>query len=112
MLEGRIYGDPARWVESQHLIEQIDSVWVGWEDLAGAVVCLGELAVEVDFWLIWEVADVLLGARGTNALERLLIRRAKLLDDLVELVDIILTLEEWTSTKQLCQNTSYGPYID
>ena len=34
------------------------------------------------------------------------------MEDLIELIDIISTLEEWTSTKQLCKDTSYRPYID
>jgi hypothetical protein len=32
--------------------------------------------------------------------------------DLVELVDVISALEEWTSTEELCEDASNRPHVD
>jgi hypothetical protein len=34
------------------------------------------------------------------------------MEDLVELINVISTFEEGTSTQQLCEDTSYRPHID
>ena len=68
------------------------------------------------FWsypvFIWQVAHVFLGARGANPGERLLVGSSKKVEDLVKLVDIVATLEEWAAAQELGQNTADGPNIN
>ena len=102
MLEGGLDGNPGRGVEGQHVVEQVERIRVG----------VGEEGLEGSLGHEWKIADVLLSSGGANAGQGFLIGSTKNVEDLVELIDIISTLEEWTSTKQLCEDTSYRPHID
>ena len=89
VLEGRLDGDPGRGVEGQHVVEQIERVWVG----------VGEERLEGSLGHEWEVADVLLSSGGANAGQGFLVGSTKNVEDLVELIDVISPFEERASTK-------------
>ena len=61
---------------------------------------------------MWQVSNVLLCTGRADAGEGVLVWRPKEMEDLIELVDIIPTFEEWLTAEKLCQDTSYGPDVD
>lgn len=82
------------------------------QEVQGVRVGVGEELREWSLGHEWQVAHVFLGSWRANTREGLLVRCTKDVEDLVELIDIISTLEERTSAKQLGKNTSYGPDIN
>lgn len=61
---------------------------------------------------VGEVAHVLLGAGRADAGEGLLVGGPEDVEDLVELVDVIATLEEGAAAEELGKNAAYRPYIN
>ena len=90
VLECGFDADARGRVEGEHLVEQIEGVGVG----------LGEEPGEGDFVGVWEVADVFLGAGGTNAGEGFFVGSAEEVQDLVELVDVVTAFEEGTAAEE------------
>lgn len=88
VLERRLNADAARRVKGKHAVQQIQRVRVGGGEELGERL-LGHEG---------QVPDVFLGSRGPYPRERLLIRCAQHVQDLVELVHVIPTLEEWPPT--------------
>lgn len=84
------------------MVQEVQCVWVG----------VGEQGWEWSLGHVWEVADVFLSSGRSNATESLLVGCTENMKDLVELIDIISTFEEWASSKQFCKNASNGPNID
>lgn len=102
VLEGGLDGNSGRRVKGQHLVEQVERIGVG----------VREEGLEGSLGHEWEVANVLLGSGRANAGQGLLVGGTKDMEDLIELINIISTLEEWPSTQKLCKNAAYGPDID
>jgi hypothetical protein len=102
VLERRLHGDPGRRVECQHVVEEVERVGVG----------VGEERLEAPLGHEGQVADVLLGPGRTDAGQRLLVGRAKDMEDLVELINVVSALEERASTEQLREDAPYRPDID
>lgn len=102
VLKCLINADTARGIKSQHTVQQVKGVGVG----------IGEQAGEGLLGHEREIAHVLLGTRRSDAGQSLLVRSAEDVQDLVQLVDIVATLEEWSSAKELSEDTSHRPDID
>ena len=102
VLQRRLNGDPLRWVERKHLVKQIQRVRVG----------AAEERLERHLLHVREVPDVFLSSRGANSRKSLLVRRAQVVQNLIKLVDVVSSLEEWLASKQFRENTAYGPDID
>jgi hypothetical protein len=71
------------------MVEQIERIWVG----------VGEERLEGSLGHEWQVADILLGSGRANAGQGFLVGSTKDMENLVELIDVVSTLEEWASTK-------------
>ena len=97
VLEGCLDGNSTRGVEGEHVIQQVQSVRVGVREQAGE----GALGHE------GEVAHVLLSSWRADAGERLLVGRSEDVEDLVELINVISTLEEGSAAEQLGQDAPY-----
>jgi hypothetical protein len=102
VLEGGLDGDSRRGVECQHLVQQVQRIWVG----------VGEEGLEGSLGHEREVAHVLLSSGRANPGQGLLVGGTEDMKDLVELVDVISALEEWASTEKLCEDASNRPHID
>ena len=76
--------DPARRVKGQHAVQKIQSVRVG----------VRKQGLEGHARHVGEVPDVVLRARRSDARQRLLARRAQVIQDLIELVYVVATLEK------------------
>ena len=59
-----------------------------------------------------QVADVLLGTRRADAGKRLFVGSAEDVENLVELVDVVATLEERATNKELGENTANRPNVN
>ena len=75
-------GNPLRRVKVQQLSKEIES------EVAGT----GEQSVERYARSYGERTDVILGTRGTNATERIFRWSTKVMQDLIELVDVAIQL--------------------
>jgi hypothetical protein len=54
-----------------------------------------------------EVADVVLGAGGTDAGEGFFVGGAEVVQDLVQLVDVVAALEEGLAAEKFSQDAAY-----
>lgn len=88
--------DARAGVEREHLVQQVQ----------GVRVCVGEETVEGDLGHEREIAHVVLCSRGADSGESLFVRRAEVVEDLVQLVDVVATLEEWPATEEFGQDTA------
>ena len=102
VLKSLFNGDAAGWVEGEHAVEKIESVRVG----------VGEETCERYLRHKWEITDIVLGSWGANAGKCFFIRRAEVVENLIELIDIITTFEEWSTTEEFGEDTANGPNID
>ena len=102
VLESFLNRDAGRGVEREHAVEEVEGVGVR----------IGEQLLEGLLGHERQVAHVLLGTRRTDSRQCLLVGCTQNVQDLVELVDIVSTLEEGTSAKQFSQNTTNRPYVD
>jgi hypothetical protein len=102
VFEGVLDRDPRRRVEAEHAVQEVQRVRVG----------AGEEPLERDLGHEREVAHVLLRPRRPDPAQSLLVGRAQVVQDLVELVDVVTALEEGPAAEELGQNAAYGPYID
>jgi len=82
VLESFFGGDALGGDESEHLLQKVKGVGVG----------AGEELLVWDARHEGQPADILAGARGADELEGALVRGTEDVEDLVELVDVILTL--------------------
>ena len=102
VLESLLHADARGRVEGEHLVEEVERVRVrGGEE--GGEGLLGHVR---------QVADVLLGAGGADARERLLVGGAEDVQDLVELVDVVAALEEGAAAEELGEDAADGPDVD
>ena len=102
MLKGLLNADARRWVEREHAIKQVQCIRVR----------VREESCKRDLRHKWQVTDILLGSWGADTGECLLVGRAKVVQNLVELVDVVATLKERTSTQKLSKDTANGPDVD
>lgn len=102
VLQGLFNRDTRRGVEGQHAVEQVKRIRVG----------TGEQALEGDLGHERQVAYVLLGPWRADPAQGLLVRSAQVVQNLVELVDIVTTLEEGAAAKKFSQDATHGPHID
>lgn len=89
-------------VESEHAVEKVKSVMVGSR----------EKPLERHFGHKGKIADVFLSTWRANAAKGFFVRGSEVVENLVELVNIIPTLEEWPAAKKFRQNTTHGPHIN
>ena len=90
VLEGRLNRDARRWVEGEHVVEKVQSIWVGVREEVG----------ELPLGHVGQVAHVFLGAGRADAGECLFVGSAEDVQDLVELVDIIAAFEEGAAAEE------------
>ncbi len=102
VLERLLDRDARRRVERQHAVQQIERVWIGVAEERLERVLLHER----------QVAHVLLRARRADARKRLLVGRAQVVQDLVQLVDVVAAFEEGLSAQELGQDATDGPDVD
>lgn len=102
VLESFFGGDTLGRDESKHLLQQVQGVGIG----------TGEELLVGNARHVRQPADILAGARGANELESALIGSAEDVENLVELVDVILTLEEGLTSEEFGKDTSNRPYVD
>ena len=95
-------GDTRGRVECKHAVEEIKGVRVS----------VGEEFLEGDLVHVWQVSDIVLGARGANAAEGFFIGGSEVVENLVQLVNIITALEEWATTKQFSEDAANRPDVD
>lgn len=96
MLEGFLDGDTGAGVEGEHLVQQVQCVRVRGR----------EQTVEGDFRHEREIAHVLLCSGRADSGEGLFVRRTEIVEDLVQLVDVVAALEEWSATEEFGQDTA------
>ncbi len=89
-------------VESEHAIEQVQRIGVG---------ARKEL-LERHFAHVRQVADVFLCSWRSDTREGGLGRRAKEVQDLVQLVDVVSALEERLAAEEFGEDAADGPHID
>lgn len=68
--------------------------------------------MEGNAWFDGEGANIVLGARRSDASEGVLLGRAKAVEDLRELIDVVSSSEDGLATEALGKNTTDGPNID
>lgn len=102
VFEGLLYADAGCGVEGKHLVEEVEGVGVG----------VGEERREGLLGHIRKVPYIFLGPRGSYPRESLLVGGTKDVEDLVELVDVVSTLEERTSTEKLGENAANRPHVN
>lgn len=102
VLESLLHADTGRGVKGEHLVEEVEGVWVG----------LGEQAGEGLLGHEWQVAHVFLGSGRSNARQGLLVGSSEDVEDLVQLVDVVATLEEGSAAQKLSQDTADRPNIN
>ena len=94
--------DTLGWDKGEHALQQVEGIGVG----------VGEERAEGLLRHERQVPHIVLGPRRSDTRQRLLVGGAEDVQDLVELVDIIATLEEWPPTEELSKDTAYRPNID
>lgn len=94
--------DPRRGIECQHPVQKIQRVWIG----------AGEESLVGYFGHVRQVADVVLRTGGSDASQRLFIRRSQVVQDLVELINIVTAFEEGSTSEQFRKDASNRPYVD
>lgn len=97
VLEGVLDGNTRRRVECEHTVKEIKGIRVG----------VLEETLEGDLWHKRKVAHIILSARRANAGKSFLIGSSKVMQNLVQLIDVVTAFEERTSSKKLCQDTSH-----
>ena len=102
VLEGLLDRDALRGVEGEHFIEQVERVRVR----------VAEQGLEGDFLHVRQVADVLLSAGRANAREGLFVGRTKVMEDLVELIDVVAPFEERFTSQEFGEDAAHRPDID
>ena len=102
VLESLLDRDPGRRVEGQHPVQQVQRVRVG----------VAEQRRERHLLHVRQVSDVLLGSRGADPGESLLVGRAEVVQDLVELVDVIAAFEERLASQEFGEDAADGPDVD
>lgn len=81
------------------------------QEIGGKGICIGEEGGERDSRFDREGSNVVLSTRGSNTAQCVFGRRAQIMEDLVELINVVPALEDRFSTKKLCKNTANGPDI-
>jgi hypothetical protein len=96
VLESFFGGDALCGDEGEHLLQKVEGVGVG----------TGEELLVWDARHERQPADILAGARGADELESALVRGTEDVENLVELVDVILTLQEGLASQKFGKNTT------
>lgn len=102
VLESLLDRDTRRRIKCQHAVQQVQRIRVG----------LREQLLEGDLGHEGQIAHVFLGARGTNACQGFLVRCAQVVQDLVQLVDVVATLEEGPAAEELGKDAAHGPDVN
>lgn len=102
VLERRLDRDARRRVERQHVVQQVQRVRVR----------VREQVRELPLRHVRQVAHVVLRPRRADPRQRLFVRRAQDVQDLVELVDVVAALEEGAPAEELGQDAADGPDVD
>lgn len=102
VLEGFFSGDAFGRDESEHLLQEVESIRIG----------AGEELLVWDTRHVGQPADILAGARRADELESALVRGTEDVENLVELVDVVLALQERLTSQKFGKNTSNRPYVD
>lgn len=102
VLESLLHTDAGRWIEREHLVEEVESVGVG----------LREQGWEGLLWHEWKVADVFLRTGGADSRKSLFVGSAEDVQNLVQLVDVVAALEEGSATEEFSQDTADRPDIN
>jgi hypothetical protein len=102
VLESLLNRYSARGIKCKHAVKEVEGIEVG----------VGEEALERDFGHEREIANVVLGTRGANTGESFFTRGTKIVQNLVQLVDVIATFEKWSPTEEFRKDTTHGPYIN
>ena len=96
VLESFFDRDAAGWVEGQHLVKEIERFRIGGT----------EERLKGNFLHVWKIADVFLSARRADSGERFFVGSAKVVEDLVELVNVVATFEEGLAAEEFCKDTA------
>jgi hypothetical protein len=96
VLESFFSGDALCGDKGEHLLQKVEGVGVG----------TGEELLVWDARHERQPADILAGARGADELESALVRGTENVKDLVELVDVILTLQERLTSQKFGKDTT------
>jgi hypothetical protein len=88
--------DTRGWVKRKHVVQEVESIGVG----------VGEEAGERSLSHEWQIPHIFLGSGRSDAGECLFVGCAEDVKNLVELINVISALEEWSSTKQLRENAA------
>jgi hypothetical protein len=96
VLESFFGGDALCGDEGEHLLQKVEGVGVG----------AGEELLVRDARHEGQPADILAGARGADELESALVRGTKDVENLVELIDVILTLQEGLTSQKFGKDTT------
>lgn len=102
VLESLLNRDTRGRIECQHAVQQVQRIGVG----------LREQLLEGDLRHEGQVTHVFLGTRGTNARQGFFVRCAQVVQDLVQLVDVVATLEEGSTAEELGKDAAHGPDIN
>lgn len=123
MLEGLFAADSLGRVERQQFAQKIQRLRIGLRERqikrytrfdrkrADVTMCKRTPQLLLQTSYMW-FADSLLGSWTTNSSQGILRWRAKEIEDLIKLVDVVSTLEDGATAQQLCKDTSHRPHID
>lgn len=102
VLEGLLDADARRRVEGEHAVKEVERVRVGLREELRERLLPHER----------EVAHVLLRPRRPDPRERLLVRRPEDVQDLVQLVYVVASLEEGASAEELGEDAAHRPHVN
>lgn len=94
--------DALRRIECQETAEQVECEGV----------CIGEELLERHWRLVWQRRNILLSTWASDPAQRLIRRRAEVVENLVELVHIVATLEQWAAAQELRKDAANRPQVN
>lgn len=95
VFQGIFHRDTRGWIKRQHSVQEVKSVRIG----------LRKQSLEGNLGHEGEIPDIFLSTWGSYPRQCFFVRGAQIVQDLVELVDVVTSLEEWPATQQLGQDT-------
>jgi hypothetical protein len=90
------------WVENQHFLQKIDCIHV----------CSVKLLREIDVRLSWQPLQKSKAIPVADSLDNIVRRRPQQIDYQGQLLDMVLSGEQWLSLKHFCDDTTDTPDID
>lgn len=94
--------DTLRWIKCQETAEQVECEGV----------CIGEELLERHRRLVWQGRNVLLSTWASDPAQRLVRRRAEVVENLVELVHIVAALEQWAAAQEFRKDAANRPQVN